>query len=122
MNDQGENLVDSALGRTLGLTTTEVTGGCFCCRFDQLAATTISVVERQAVDVVFAEAVGSCTDLSANSHPSAARLLGERFAVAPLTVLVDPARLRELQQADNALTPGCATCSTSSSKMPAHLS
>jgi G3E family GTPase len=104
MNDQGELLVDSALGRSFGLTIAEVTGGCFCCRFDELAAKTISLVEQQAVEVVLAEAVGSCTDLSATVIRPLRAHFGERFAVAPLTVLVDPARLRELQVADDSMS------------------
>src|SRR5258708_4891184 len=104
MNDQGDMLVDSALGRSIGLTIAEVTGGCFCCRFDELAAKTISLVEQQSVEVVLAEAVGSCTDLSATVIRPLRAYFGERFAVAPLTVLVDPARLRELQVADDSMS------------------
>lgn len=35
-NDQGTALVDTQLLRNCGVTVGEVTGGCFCCRFDEL--------------------------------------------------------------------------------------
>jgi G3E family GTPase len=104
MNDQGEHLVDSATGRSFGLNIVEVTGGCFCCRFDQLAATTISVVEERKVDVVLAEAVGRCTDLTATVIRPLRLYFGDRFAVAPLTVFMDPARLHELQMVDDSVS------------------
>lgn len=100
MNDQGERLVDTAYGRASGLSVGEVTGGCFCCRFDDLAATTIALVERDGVEVVLAEAVGSCTDLTATVIRPLRAYFGERFSVAPLTVLIDPMRVGDLQRAD----------------------
>ena len=36
LNDQGNDLVDTALVRGSGLTADQVTGGCFCCRFSDL--------------------------------------------------------------------------------------
>jgi G3E family GTPase len=96
MNDQGERLVDTAYGQASGLSVAEVTGGCFCCRFDDLARTTIALVERDGVEVVLAEAVGSCTDLTATVIRPLRAYFGERFSVAPLTVLVDPVRLGDL--------------------------
>ena len=101
MNDQGERLVDTAFGQASGLpVVAEVTGGCFCCRFDDLAATTIGLVERDGVDVVLAEAVGSCTDLTATVIRPLRAYFGTRFVVSPLTVLIDPLRLDELERAD----------------------
>jgi G3E family GTPase len=44
-NDQGVDLVDTQIGRTDGTSAGEVTGGCFCCRFENLvdvASTLIS--------------------------------------------------------------------------------
>ena len=100
MNDQGERLVDTAFGEARGLSVAEVTGGCFCCRFDDLAATTMALVERDGIEVVLAEAVGSCTDLTATViRPLRAHFMS-RFIVAPLTVLVDPVRLGDMQRAD----------------------
>src|SRR5207302_4916296 len=35
-NDQGSELVDTAMLRARGFATEEITGGCFCCRFNTL--------------------------------------------------------------------------------------
>ena len=35
-NDQGSELVDTAMLRARGFTTEEIPGGCFCCRFNSL--------------------------------------------------------------------------------------
>src|SRR5882757_4317453 len=35
-NDQGQNLVDTAMLRSQGFATEEIPGGCFCCRFNSL--------------------------------------------------------------------------------------
>jgi G3E family GTPase len=99
LNDQGEGLVDTALSRASDLQAAEVTGGCFCCRFDQLTARTIELVERTGVEVVLAEAVGSCTDLTATVIRPLRTYFGGQFTVAPLVVFVEPPRLRELRNA-----------------------
>ena len=62
-NDQGTLLVDTAFLRG-SHPTREVTGGCFCCRYDQLVEMTTGA-RRDGADHVFAEAVGSCADLVA---------------------------------------------------------
>jgi G3E family GTPase len=92
-NDQGTDLVDTTLLRSCGLTTEEIPGGCFCCRFDELAGAT----RRRGVlppEVIVAEAVGSCTDLAATVTYPMRRLLGAECTVAPLSVLIDPVRGR----------------------------
>ena len=62
-NDQGTLLVDTAfLGGSHP--TREVTGGCFCCRYDQLVEL-LAEARRDGAQHVFAEAVGSCADLVA---------------------------------------------------------
>ncbi|HEY2015507.1 MAG TPA: GTP-binding protein [Bryobacteraceae bacterium] len=88
-NDQDSSLVDSRLTEAHDLRTSEVAGGCFCCRFSNLMTAADSLVEYQP-DVIFAEPVGSCVDLSATIlHPLKASWR-DRFRLAPLTVLVDP--------------------------------
>ena len=62
-NDQGTLLVDTAFLRR-SHPTREVTGGCFCCRYDQLVEL-LSEARRDGAQHVFAEAVGSCADLVA---------------------------------------------------------
>jgi len=87
LNDQGDDLVDTELLRRHGIAADQVGGGCFCCRFPDL----IDALDRVSADgpeVIFAEAVGSCTDLVATTLRPLLRDHGERFRIAPLTVLV----------------------------------
>jgi hypothetical protein len=93
-NDQGESLVDTELARSAGFPAAEVTGGCFCCRFSELMRIAEHLREHSP-DVIFAEPVGSCTDLSATILHPIQQAFAEDFQLAPLTVLVDPGRLRD---------------------------
>lgn len=64
-NDQGKYLVDTAFMRLEDLPTVEVTGGCFCCNYDDLNQRLAGLLEQSHPQVVFAESVGSCADLVA---------------------------------------------------------
>jgi Ni2+-binding GTPase involved in maturation of urease and hydrogenase len=64
-NDQGAQQVDTQFVRASGISTEEVAGGCFCCNFEDLDARIESLKEEVNPDVIFAESVGSCTDLAA---------------------------------------------------------
>jgi G3E family GTPase len=92
-NDQGRDLVDTRLARTVTDAVGEVLEGCFCCRFTDLAEVTTALVDGGA-DVVLAEAVGSCTDLRATVVRPLRAYHGETLTVAPLTTVVDPLRYR----------------------------
>jgi G3E family GTPase len=92
-NDQGRDLVDTQLARTVTDAVGEVLGGCFCCRFTDLAEVTTTLVADGA-DVVLAEAVGSCTDLRATVVRPLREYHGDTLRVAPLTTVVDPLRYR----------------------------
>jgi G3E family GTPase len=96
VNDQGDSLVDTHSLRSSGAITEEITGGCFCCKFDDLVKTLIAIREREQPDVILAEAVGSCTDLAATVYRPLRRYYGRRFALAPLTVLTEPGRIRAM--------------------------
>src|SRR6187401_1716209 len=91
-NDQGNELVDTAMLRSHGFATEEIPGGCFCCRFNSLvdAADRLSAGARP--DVFIAEPVGSCTDLRASVSYPLRRMYGDAYSVAPLSVVVDPVR------------------------------
>lgn len=92
-NDQGVDLVDTAMARAAQLgEVQEVTGGCFCCRFDDLASVIQGLAETAHPTVVLAEAVGSCTDMQSTVVRPLRHFYGEQLSVAPLTVLVDPVR------------------------------
>lgn len=100
-NDQGDDLVDTATSRagvSAGVAAVdEVTGGCFCCRFDDLAAVVDGLLESHRPTVVLAEAVGSCTDLRSTVLRPLTALRGEDLDVAPLVVIADPGRYRLLR-------------------------
>ena len=91
-NDQGRNLVDTATLRSQGFATEEISGGCFCCRFNSLVDAATKLTEQTRPEVFIAEPVGSCTDLVATVTYPLRRLYGDNFTVAPVSVLVDPVR------------------------------
>lgn len=64
-NDQGDQQVDYAFVQNFGIPTREVSNGCFCCNYNQLDAHFESLIESDHPDIIFAESVGSCTDLIA---------------------------------------------------------
>jgi hypothetical protein len=103
MNDQGDALVDSEYASIQDVPYGEVTGGCFCCRFSELVDV-MDDLRRFSPDVIFAEPVGSCTDISATTLQPL-REYSDQYRLAPFTVLVDPVRAEELlaQDADQNL-------------------
>ena len=64
-NDQGRHLVDTLILRAEALPAMEVSGGCFCCHFDDLNQRLKDLIDQYHPDVIFAESVGSCADLVA---------------------------------------------------------
>jgi CobW/HypB/UreG, nucleotide-binding domain len=93
-NDQGEKLVDGAFFEHLGLPSRQVTNGCFCCNYKDLDRCIQSLTAPDPIAspaaiqpapnpanhpaILFAESVGSCTDLVAtvlkpllNKYPGA---------------------------------------------------
>lgn len=100
LNDQGDSLVDTQFARQNGLDAAEVTGGCFCCRFPDLmdSATALRV---HSPNVIFAEPVGSCTDISNTVLRPLRETYSREYRLTPFTVCVDPARAREIA------SPGC---------------
>lgn len=91
-NDQAGGLVDTSLGRAHDLAVEEIAGGCFCCRFNSLLEAAEALSQQQATDVLLAEPVGSCTDLVATVSLPLEQLHGERFELAPFSVVLDPLR------------------------------
>ncbi|MDP6929394.1 MAG: GTP-binding protein [Planctomycetota bacterium] len=91
-NDQSTGLVDTVLLRSHGFAVEEITGGCFCCRFDSLAQAAGELSRQARPEVFLAEPVGSCTDLLATVSYPLRRMYGDQFRIAPLSVLVDPMR------------------------------
>ena len=64
-NDQGDQQVDHAYVNSFGIPCDEVANGCFCCNYDDLDKHINSLIKKFHPDIIFAEAVGSCTDLVA---------------------------------------------------------
>lgn len=91
-NDQSTGLVDTAVLRSRGWAVEEISGGCFCCRFPSLQDAATRLTEQSRPDVILAEPVGSCTDLLATVSYPLRRIYGDRFSIAPLSVMVDPIR------------------------------
>ena len=91
-NDQGHGLVDSALARQQTGAMAEITGGCFCCRLDELSAAIGRLSSGERPDVFLAEPVGSCTDLMATVLLPLARTEGMALSFAPLSVVLDGVR------------------------------
>ena len=91
-NDQSHGLVDTSILRGRGFAVEEITGGCFCCRFHSLHEAAEKLTAASRPEFFVAEPVGSCTDLVATVCYPLRRIYGDRFTIAPLSVLVDPQR------------------------------
>src|SRR6516164_2385614 len=89
-NDQAEDLVDTSSLRSQGFPVEEIAGACFCCRFNDLVDTVGKLESAQRANIILAEPVGSCTDLVATVIQPLKDLYGQRFEVAPYTVLFKP--------------------------------
>lgn len=109
-NDQGSDLVDTETMRRNDLHVMEVTGGCFCCDFDQFATQLEAMGRDHSPNMVLAEPVGSCINLVATVMKPMARFTGTeqpqidgpRLSLSPLSVIVDPRRLRRVMKAETA--------------------
>lgn len=88
-NDQGKYLVDTAFVRLADLPAVEVTGGCFCCNFNDLNRQLIQLIDAAAPDVVFAESVGSCADIVATVVKPLQTLGDQRIQPSSFSVFVD---------------------------------
>ncbi|MBQ8070539.1 MAG: cobalamin synthesis protein P47K [Bacteroidales bacterium] len=95
-NDQASQLVDSELLMQSGLKVAEVSGSCFCCNFGGFADAIKNLREEAAPDVIIAEPVGSCADLSATILQPLKKYHSAEVEVAPFTVLTDPARISSI--------------------------
>lgn len=104
-NDQDAGLVDTKFIESGRFATQEVAGGCFCCRFSDLMEAAGRLAAWQP-DVIFAEPVGSCLDLSATILQPLKAYHKEIYRIAPLTVLFDPGLARRVfaNQADEDVT------------------
>ncbi len=88
-NDQDGGLVDTRLSEAQSIETGEVAGGCFCCRFSDFLEAAGALASYRP-DVIFAEPVGSCIDISATILQPLKLHHSGAYRLAPFTVLVDP--------------------------------
>ncbi len=101
-NDQAPELVDTALLSRNEVKVAEVSGSCFCCNFNGLISALKQVKYEANANIIIAEPVGSCTDLSATVvQPLKENMRGE-LLVSPLSVLADPLRLTDILNGGNA--------------------
>lgn len=64
-NDQGQRLVDAGVFGQLNIPSAQVVNGCFCCNYNDLDNSIRALVRLVEPAILFAESVGSCTDLVA---------------------------------------------------------
>lgn len=91
-NDQSSGLVDTTMLKSHGFATEEITGGCFCCKFNSLVDASDKLTTSTRPDVFLAEPVGSCTDLQATVTFPLRKMYGDNYTIAPLSVVLDPIR------------------------------
>lgn len=95
-NDQAPELVDSQLLKQANLKVVEVAGSCFCCNFNGFVDAIHSLRNNVEADVILAEPVGSCADLTATIVRPLKKYHNTEVIVSPLTVLSDPTRLKSI--------------------------
>lgn len=64
-NDQGIKLVDTGYFESNAIPHRQVINGCFCCNYNALDENIQSLIQTNNPDIIFAESVGSCTDIVA---------------------------------------------------------
>ena len=108
-NDQAPELVDSKLLALNGLETEEVSGSCFCCNFNGFTEAIQKLNKKKQPDIILAEPVGSCTDLSATIIQPLKQHWNAQLDVCSLSVVADPFRLSSLlQKGTSGLHPDAA--------------
>lgn len=101
-NDQAPDLVDTRLLNFQNLPVAEVSGSCFCCNFNGFTHAIQQIRSEVAADIILAEPVGSCTDLSATILQPIKKYWNRDIELLPLSVLIDPIQLTNLINNDQA--------------------
>ncbi len=107
-NDQAPDLADTSLLEHTSVKVAEVAGSCFCCDFKGLRRAIIDLGHDEKPDIIIAEPVGSCTDLSATLINPIKDMMKTEISVGPLTVLSDPGRLKDILDGTSSLHPSAA--------------
>jgi G3E family GTPase len=101
-NDQAPNLVDTAILLHNDVKVAEVSGSCFCCNLNGLKNAMKQIRNEANADVIIAEPVGSCTDLSATIIQPLRENMGRELLISPLSVMADPERLTDIMNGGTA--------------------
>jgi len=88
-NDQGKYLVDTKFIDANHIPSEEVINGCFCCNFDSLSDKIEHLNSSSQPDYIFAESVGSCTDLVATVVKPLMIFKKNIFVELTLSIFVD---------------------------------
>ncbi len=100
-NDQASELVDTAILRRNGKLTSEVSGKSFSSDFKGFMGAVIQMSIANSADIILAEPVGSYADLSAALFQPIKDKWKHLLTLGPLSVLIDPVRLRGLLDTRN---------------------
>jgi G3E family GTPase len=92
-NDQGIKLVDGYFFKNAGIPERQVGNGCFCCNYNDLDKSIGELVDEHHPEVIFAESVGTCTDIVATVIKPLSRY--RKIDGISLTTVVD-ARLLQM--------------------------
>jgi len=95
-NDQAPDFVDTAILSRNEVKVAEVSGSCFCCNFNGLISAMQKVRDEANADVIIAEPVGSCTDLSATIIQPLKEKMERELLLSPLSVMAEPAHLTDI--------------------------
>lgn len=102
-NDQSDSLVDTRFLSKVNNLVLEVGGSCFCCNYNGLFEAIDKLTQRHnAPDIIFAEPVGSCTDISATILQPLKEQNAVELQLAPFTVLAEPRKLFHILDGNNA--------------------
>jgi G3E family GTPase len=94
-NDQGQGLMDTDSARRASShpgQVAEITGGCFCCRLEELVDAIKDLDDSSRPEIMIAEPVGSCTDLMATVLQPLEKIYKTPMTLAPLSVVLDARR------------------------------
>ena len=97
-NDHGDINFDTKTIRSASIEAREISEGCLCCRFNDFLYAADDILEKTAPDILLAEPVGTCLNLPRGVLLPLCRYTRERYETGPLSVLVDPFRLKNLDR------------------------
>lgn len=100
-NDQADGLVDTGNLRGQGVAVEEVSGACFCCKFNDLTEKLERLEANERPDIFLAEPVGSCTDLVATVVEPLRDIYAGQFCVGPYSVLFKPSHGKRILSGQN---------------------